>query len=359
MTRGPRRGPAPGVLLRFTAFVVVAALLTGFIWAQIAGSGFGDRYEIKASFADVGGLVRGDLVKVAGAPVGRVKTVEVVAGRALVTMEVERDLRLPADSTAEVRWRNLVGQRLVYLVPGNGDGHLKDGDTLTATKAVVDLGEIVNSLGPLTGALDPDQLNKILQATAAMLEGNGENISLMTTGLQQVVSTLAQRKDALTSILDTYSTLTATAVRRDEQIAGLIDDLVALTEAFAGNKDVLAAAAVELAQVSAVLDQVISGNQRELDRAIGNIDTVVRTAVGDIDALEQILRGLPGALRTLFSAVSGGHYLRINLVCLGLSHGECPTPMRLPGPGGGGGSKELLEGQQRLVDLMAQLTGGR
>ncbi|ROO89751.1 phospholipid/cholesterol/gamma-HCH transport system substrate-binding protein [Actinocorallia herbida] len=355
---GAKRGPALGVLIKFTAFAIATSLLTYVIGAQIVGADYGDKYELKASFEDVGGLIKGDLVKVAGAPVGKVSAVEVAAGRAVVTMEVEKDLRLPADSTAEIRWRNLIGQRLVYLVPGAQTGrYLEDGATLAATKAVVDLGEIVNSLGPLTGSLDPDQLNKILQATAAMLDGNGDDIGLMTVGLQNLVGSLATRKDDLTSILDSYSTLTETAVRRDEQIAGVIDDLVAISEAFAGNTDVLGSAGTELAQVSEVLDQVISGNQRELDRTVANLDTVVKTAVGNIDELDQIVTGLPPALRSLFAVTNGGHYVRINAMCLNIVQGECPTQMKLSGPGNTTSRQQMLDGQETLADLVARLTG--
>ncbi|MDX6743604.1 MlaD family protein [Actinocorallia sp. A-T 12471] len=355
---GAKRGPARHVLIKFTLFTVVTSLLTYLIGAQIVGAGYGERYAVKASFEDVGGLLEGDLVKVAGAPVGKVTEVAVVSGRAVVTMEVERDLRLPADTTAEIRWRNLIGQRLVYLMPGKDGAYLKDGDTVAATKAVVDLGEIVNSLGPLTGSLDPDQLNKILQATAAMLEGNGDDIGLMTVSLQNLVASLATRKDNLTSILDSYSTLTATAVKRDEQIAGVVDDLVAISEAFAGNTDVLASASTELAEVSKVLDKVVSGNQRELDRTVANLDKVVKTAVSDMDELETIVTGLPPALRSLFTVTNGGHYVRINAMCLNLVQGECPTEMKLSGPGNKTSRQQMLDGQEQLADLVARLTKG-
>ncbi len=335
MARGTigRYGPARATLVKVVVFAVLASFLTYYIGAQIVGASYGDRYELRAGFDDVGGLMEGDLVKVSGAPVGKVTRVQVVRGRAEVTLQVDRSVRLPADSTAEIRWRNLVGQRMVYLVPGGarGGGWLEDGAKITSTKAVVDLGEIVNTLGPLTGNLDPRQLNKILQAVAAMLEGNSDDLNLMTVNLQDVVQTFAARKEQLTSILDSYSTLTNVAVKRDRQITQVIDDLVAISEAFAGNTDLLSSASGELAQVSAVLDQVVSGNQRELDRAITNLDRFARTAAVNADRLQTIVQGLPPALRSLFTVVNGGHYLRVNAMCLNVVQGSCPTEMRLPG----------------------------
>lgn len=360
MARGTlgRHGPAPATLVKVVVFTILASFLTYYIGAQIVGTRFGDRYELRASFDDVGGLVANDLVKVSGAPVGKVTGVRVVRGRAEVTMTVDRGVRLPADSTAEIRWRNLVGQRMIYLMPGNAQSGqwLGNGSRITATKAVVDLGEIVNTLGPLTRNLDPAQLNKILQAVAQMLDGNSDSLNLMTVDLQHVVQTFADRKDQLTSILDSYSTLTNVAVKRDGQISQMIDDLVAISEAFAGNADLLGSASGELAQVSRTLDQVIGGNQRELDRAIANLDAFARTATTNVDRLETIIQGLPPALRSLFTVVNGGHYLRVNAMCLNVVQGSCPTPMRLPGPENKTTEKEMRDGGRTLRSLLAQLS---
>ncbi|WP_106397824.1 MCE family protein [Actinocorallia populi] len=361
MARGTigRYGPTPAALVKVAVFMVVSSLLTFFIGSMIVGSSFNDRYELRAAFDDVGGLVANDLVKVAGAPVGKVTGVEVVRGRAEVTMLVDRGVRLPADSTAEVRWRNLMGQRMIYLVPGNtrSGRWLEHRSRIVSTKAVVDLGEIVNTLGPLTGNLDPEQLNKILQAVAEMLEGNTENMNLMTVNLQHVVQTFADRKDQLTSILDSYSSLTSVAVRRDAQIEQVIDDLVAISEAFAGNTDLLGSASGELAQVSRTLDKVISGNQRELDRAITNLDRLAQGTADNADRLAQVVQGLPPALRSLFTVVNGGHYLRVNAMCLNVVQGSCPTEMRLPGPQNRTTDQERRDGAAALRNLLGRLSG--
>src|SRR5512139_4326308 len=93
------RGPERGSFVRFVLFALLTGALTVAIGAQILGTGLKDRYRLTATFDDVTGLLTGDLVKVAGAPVGRVDKIEIRHGRALVTMSVDREVRLPADST--------------------------------------------------------------------------------------------------------------------------------------------------------------------------------------------------------------------------------------------------------------------
>ena len=76
------------------------------------------------------GLHGGDAVKLAGVPVGEVTGIDVVKGQAVVRFEVDSDVDLPTDSTVAVRWRNLIGQRYLWLDPGDAAG-----SSTTATRS--------------------------------------------------------------------------------------------------------------------------------------------------------------------------------------------------------------------------------
>ncbi|MCD0449309.1 MCE family protein [Actinocorallia sp. API 0066] len=352
-----RNGPSPSVLLRFVVFALVAGTLTWFVGARIHGPRYPDALVLKAVFDDVGGLRSGDPVKIAGTPVGRVTDVRVADGRALVTLRIDRTLKLPPDSTAEVRWRDLIGQRLLYLVPGTGTGApLRDGATLTATKAVVDLGEIVNQLGPLTRGLDPAQLNQILQAVARMMEGNGQNLGLLMVDLQTLIATFADRREQIASLTDDFAKLSDVAAERDDQIATLIGDLAAISKSFAGNTDLLGDAADELGQVAASLDTVLSGNQKQLGQAIANLSAITDTAVANTAKIEKAITQLPPTLRALFTLTNGGHFARINVMCFNVVRAPCPWPLRLPGQGAAQPPADAAVNLKKLADLMSTLT---
>ncbi|GAA3147947.1 MlaD family protein [Nonomuraea salmonea] len=111
-------------LLRAALFTGVCVALIAAIGVQVARVSTGDGYRLVAVFDDVSGLVEGDQVKIAGAPVGQVEAIRVVDGRAEVTLEVRREITVPSDTEAAVRWRNAVGQRVVYLLPGTAPGRL-------------------------------------------------------------------------------------------------------------------------------------------------------------------------------------------------------------------------------------------
>ncbi|XRQ04811.1 MCE family protein [Actinomadura welshii] len=324
------RGPDHATTLKFLAFVAVTGLLTFYIGQLILGTSFNDRYRLTATFDDVTGLLEGDDVKVAGTPVGQVEGIEVVRGKAVVEMNVDEEVRIPADSTAAIRWRNVMGQRVIYLEPGKDDAKLGDGDRVPHTRSVVDLGEIVNSLGPLTRNLDPNQLNKILVSFSQALEGNEQNISMLTGNLDALLQTFALRKKTIEQMIDNYETVSGAVAKRDQQIAASVDNLESLTKVFANNRKLLENAVVEISGVTTNLNAVLGGQDAQLARIIGNLGNLAETFRLNVDQLERMVQQLPLTLRQLFAATNGGHYLRSNALCLNLVQGPCPFDMELP-----------------------------
>ncbi|MFF5258384.1 MCE family protein [Actinomadura viridis] len=351
---GVGRGPDTGVILKFLVFVAVTGLLTFFIGQQILAAGFNDRYRLTATFDDVTGLLEGDLVKVAGAPVGQVTGIEVRRGKAVVALEVDREVRVPDDSTAAIRWRNVMGQRVVYLEPGRSRTRLDDGARVPHTRSVVDLGAIVNSLGPLTRNLDPNQINKILFAFTQALDGNEQNIELLVQNFDVLLRTFNARRATIDRMIDDYRTVSDAVATRDRQIAASVDNLKELTRVFAGNHELLENAVVQVAGVTTNLNQVLGGNDAQLARIIDNLGKFSQTFRLNVDQLEKMVQNLPLTLRQLFAAINGGHFMRTNVLCLNVVQGPCPFPMTLPRAPG-----DRTPTRQELDKLQAMLRGGR
>jgi phospholipid/cholesterol/gamma-HCH transport system substrate-binding protein len=347
------RGPAPSTTLKFLVFVTLTGLLTFFIGQQILAASFADRYELTATFDDVTGLLEGDQVKIAGAPVGQVSGIRVERGKAVVDLAVDREVRIPADSTAAVRWRNVMGQRVIYLEPGRSRERLEDGGRVPRTRSVVDLGEIVNSLGPLTQSLDPNQINKILFAFTQMLDGNEQNIGLLVRNFDVLMHTVETRRATIQRMIKDYETVSGAVATRDKQIAASVDNLRELTRVFAGNHRLLENAVLEIGGVTTNLNQVLGGQDAQLARIIDNLGRFSETFRLNVDQLEKMVQNLPLTLRQLFAAVNGGHYLRTTALCLNVVQGPCPFPMTLPGQAPQQPAKADLE------KLKKMLAGGR
>src|SRR5688572_3032684 len=114
-------------------------------------------YRVTIDFPEATTLAQEADVRVAGVPVGKVRTVEVGDGtnRTVATVEIERRYApLRSDARAILRQKTLLGETYVELTPGSSkkmipeDGKLPEGQV----KPTVQLDEIFDSLDPETRA---------------------------------------------------------------------------------------------------------------------------------------------------------------------------------------------------------------
>ena len=343
-------------LIRFAAFSTLTLGLTAWIGLRIAQYEGGDKYELQATFDDVTGLFPGDDVKLTGVQVGKIKSIRVEEGRAVVRFQIDEAIDLPADSQVAVRWRNLIGQRYLYLYEGTATDLLpKDGSAVVGNATgVTDITGLVNTLGPLFTAVDPEKVNDLFTTLVDALEGNGDNLDSLLVNLNTVVATLAERDATLQQLLGDYRTITDQLASRDHQIETMIDNLVLLSQTFADNTALVDEALVELGGFSRDLDTVLTTNEATLASILSSLSVITDTATNRLDELEGALNNLPEALTDLHNVTNDGEYLNINVPCLSL------TPPPCTGLGGGGGDTGVvpLDTAQALVDLVLGSLGG-
>jgi phospholipid/cholesterol/gamma-HCH transport system substrate-binding protein len=251
-----------GTAVRFAVFAAFTLGLTAFIGAQIAKIQFGDTYHVVAEFDDVAGLDTGDDVKIAGVKVGQVSGIDTTdEGTARVTLSLDEGVQVPTDSEAAVRWRNLLGQRVVYLYPGQEESALGDGDEVGRTRSVVDIGALIDELGGVVGAIDPNQFNQLITAVAQAVDGNEARVGELLDGAGSLLSVLSERDETIQGLLDDFNTVSAALADRDQQVRTMVENLTLLSEAFAENEDLVDSTLHELGNYSTDLRTVLTGNQ--------------------------------------------------------------------------------------------------
>jgi phospholipid/cholesterol/gamma-HCH transport system substrate-binding protein len=115
--------------------LVIAGLFVSFAYrtAQVEAI---RGYEIKAAFHKIGGLQKGNDVRVSGIKVGTVTDhrLDPETFNAVVTMSIENGIRLPADTAASISSEGMLGAKYVRLEPGTAKESLKPGVTIAKTK---------------------------------------------------------------------------------------------------------------------------------------------------------------------------------------------------------------------------------
>jgi phospholipid/cholesterol/gamma-HCH transport system substrate-binding protein len=321
-------------ILKLVAFAAVTLWLTYFIGQKIIGlsSGLGQHYT--ATFDDVTGLYSGNPVNLAGIQIGKVTHVGLNrAGHATISIAVKSGVKLPVDSQIAVRWRNLIGQRFVSLIPGKSSDMLHSGAHLTNTVDVVDLGAFINKLGPLLGQISPSELNSIFTSLAQAFEGNQGNISSLVANLTSVVTTLAERSGTVAQLLTDYNTLTGALSSRDKQIQTMVDNLVLITKAFADNTRLVTNATDQLATLSTGLDKLLTSSGGHLVSVVNSLSVLTGVLHERVTDLEDTLHNLPTAVQTLAAAAGAGPYVLIAVGCYDV-HPVC-TGVPFPPESGG------------------------
>ncbi len=110
--------------------LVAAVFLMYGTTATKAGSVPG--YEVSVHFNEIGGLKQGSDVRIGGVKIGSVKDIKLdpKTYQADVTMSVEDDVKLPADTAARVSSESLMGGAFLALDPGGDDENSPPGGVL-------------------------------------------------------------------------------------------------------------------------------------------------------------------------------------------------------------------------------------
>jgi phospholipid/cholesterol/gamma-HCH transport system substrate-binding protein len=308
--------------LKFGAFVAVCLSFTLYLAFTIGNISIRDPlardyYTLNASFDDVTGLLPNDNVKIAGVVVGKVKKISVVDGRAKVSFTVKKSVALGDDTTAAVRWRNLIGQRFLYLYPGrNTVTRLVNGKDIKSTESVVDLGELFNRLGPIVSAIDEHQVNDFLDTITQALDGNQDKLGKAIDDLGVLMKGLGTRDASIGRLVENLNTVAGVITNRDQQIRVMLDNLVLISSTFSANTQTLDTALQEFGDFGTNLHAILANNAGEIDRIISNLDLVTADVVGPkLAELDSALKGIDLASRVIFNSSRLGEWLNQAILC--------------------------------------------
>ncbi|GAA0755644.1 outer membrane lipid asymmetry maintenance protein MlaD [Ideonella azotifigens] len=113
--------------------------------ANLASFSSTEGYQVKARFDNIGGLKPRAPVRSAGVNVGRVKsiTLDPATYQGLVTLEINKGVQFPKDSSAKILTAGLLGDQYVGIEPGADDKNLAAGDVIKQTQSAVVLENLI------------------------------------------------------------------------------------------------------------------------------------------------------------------------------------------------------------------------
>lgn len=289
---------------KLTTFLVLSFVMALFLVGVLDDSSNpkGQEGRFRAVFSDASYLSKGDEVRVAGVPVGKVEGVELQAdSQALVTFSATMQGGLPADVGAAVRYKNLLGDRYLELLAGRSDQVLADGATIpvSRTTPAVDLDALTGGFKPLFQALDPKQINLLSSELIEVLQGEAGSVSSMLRSIASFTSTLADNDEVIGELIVNLGDVLATFDRRNDQLDASVVQLHKLVKGLAQQRRPIATAVRNIntmtAESSALLRQLRPpvkedlANLRGIAGSLNRGSEKVNAALGGIgDTLDRI-----------------------------------------------------------------------
>lgn len=298
---------------------------------------------VSARFERAVGLYPGSSVRLHGVAIGKITKVVPNGDGVDVTMEYDRNVKLPAyaDDAEVVRAAiippSLVSDRYVeFLDFTSCGGHcdvLPSGAKIpmTQTAAPVELDDIYSALNKLNVALGPQganaagsgqkgALSELVDVGAANLQGNGQALGQTVEKLSQAARTLADGRKDLFGTVKNLQVFTDALVANDQQVRIFNSQLEQVSGELADDRQSLGEAFANLATALKDISDFIKTNGDTLHTDIVGLKNVTDILVQNKAALNEILAVAPVALANLvhtYNARSGTLDTRGNISNIG------------------------------------------
>jgi phospholipid/cholesterol/gamma-HCH transport system substrate-binding protein len=284
-------------LVKLVIFIVITTLATGLLAITIGNLDFGTSREYKAEFTDATGVTKGDDIRIAGVKVGTVKDIQIVdRTRALVTFTVQESTTLSRATRADIRYRNLVGQRYISLSNGIGDSdRLKEGATIpvSQTSPALDLTVLFNGFKPLFEALSPSDINRLSYEIVQVFQGEGGTLEGLLAHTASVTSTLADRDQIISQLVDNLNEVLAHIVSRDDQLNRLITTFRTFVGGLKDDRQAILGSLDQISNLSVETAGLVQGIRKPFVEDIKNLRAVAENVDRNKAELDRALQVLP------------------------------------------------------------------
>jgi phospholipid/cholesterol/gamma-HCH transport system substrate-binding protein len=298
--------------VKLVIFMVVTTLATGVLVVTIGNVSFGETKEYEAVFSDVTGVNTGDDIRIAGVKVGTVEEIEIEnRDLARITFSVDAATPLDQSTRARIRYRNLVGQRYIALMPGVGpSGVLQEGATipLSHTDPALDLTVLFNGFKPLFQALSPEDVNKLSYEIIRVFQGEGGTMESLLAHTASVTNTIANRDQVIGALIDNLNSVLTTLSERDEQLSSLITELQQFVTGLANDRKPILDSLDAVSELSAETADLMVDARPPLVADIEQLRRVTGVLDDGKQLLDKSLQILPIKLKKVGRTASYGSW---------------------------------------------------
>ncbi|MGH8860782.1 MAG: MCE family protein [Jatrophihabitantaceae bacterium] len=297
----------PKKLTNLLVVVVVAAIVAGGVAFFLLSSS--PTKKISAQFSSAVGVYTGTPVKILGIDVGEVTGVHPHGATVTVEMQYDSKYKVPANAISVIVANSLVSDRFLQLAPAySGHGPtMGDGATLplSRTASPAELDDIYSALSRLSTALGPNGANKtgalsrLVNVSAANLQGNGTNLGNSVTKLAAAARTLANGRGDLFGTVRHLQVFTKALADSDAAVRHFNEQLAQVAGDLAAERSDLGAALHNLGIALNDVASFVRTNAARTKSDITGLKVLTTTLVKEKASLNETFAVAPAALANL------------------------------------------------------------
>ena len=322
MSKNPSNRSLAAPMIKLIIFIIVTSMAIVILANTMRGSGSTDGEEYHAIFSDATQSEAGDEVRIAGVAVGRVTNVELYDNdKARVSFVLSGRDSLPENTQADMRFRNLIGQRYISLSRGEGavGADMEPGDTipLEQTTPAVNLTALFDGFRPLFTTLNPEDVNKLADSLIKVLQGESGTVQQLVRDIGSLTNTLADRDQVIGEVIDNLTAVLDTINNREDQFDQLVVNTSSLIEGLSADSEAIGSSLDSLADLTSVTDNVLENTRPAVTDSITALNTVATDLNANSDSLASVIETMPLKAEKLVRTGSFGSWLQFYLCDLG------------------------------------------
>jgi virulence factor Mce-like protein len=279
------------MIARIVGSLVAVALIAGGV-VMTMGDG-PPTYTITADVEQAPSLFTRGRVMVRGVEVGTITDVEPQREGVRLTLEVRKDVKIPARASLAVVPITIIADRYVQIEPPYVSGALlQDGDHIPIERTTIpaELDDVLKELKGLLAALEPKRgeagpLASLITNLDEAVDGRADEIGGTLEGGAAVLGNLAAREAELTGLIDNLDQVFVALANRSSEIGIINERLQLVVEALAQDRSALEGTLENIAFLSREGASLIEESGDDLGQSFGRLGRVLRAVLRHEDSL--------------------------------------------------------------------------
>lgn len=301
------------------AALVALALNIGDLSALVSGSRGGS-----ADFSDIGGLLPGDPVSIAGVDVGHVTSLSMQRGYIRVGFALDTGPRIGDETRAAIAVRNVLGSKELDLLPA-GTGTLQGAIPTSRTQPAYDLTTAFGDLTTKVQSIDVPAMERALRAVATTLKGSGPDVHGALKGLSALSASLASHNNELTDLLQHATVLSTSLDRSKGNLVQLLHSATLLLDELARRRAALSGVIVHTRELAQQLSGLVADNKQQIAPTLTALAKLTLQLQQRRDDLGKTIRGVSLFARVFVNTIGSGPWFDSYI-------GNAPDSLKLESP---------------------------